>query len=120
MAYMQQPQQGMPGIGVGPQQAYGGGGPVGQGPPQGYPQQQQQPYPGMMQQGPQMGGPGGMHMGPGQGQPQPGPVPMMGHSGGMPPMPNAGLQQQQEQMGPAFSVDDVEDKDGVRLSWNVW
>jgi hypothetical protein len=109
-------------------------------PQQGYPQQQQQynnnsmQNPQMMQQqqpGQGQGQPyAGMAMGamPGMGGGQPaGPVPMMQGHHGQPPMPGdvpPHLQQpqhqQQQQMGPAFNVDDVEDKDGCRLSWNVW
>lgn len=120
MAYaqQQQPQQPQPGQQGYPQQPrYGGppqGGPQYGGPPlqpgqMGGPQfQQQQPQHMAMQQQPAPFGAPGQQSGP----PMP---PMMG--GGQPGMMPGG---QGQDIGPAISVEDVEDKDGVRLSWNVW
>lgn len=93
---------------------------MGGGPPQGMPMgggPPQQPYPGQqpgMGMGMGMGGGGG-------GQGQFGPPGGVGGGPAMPMgMPSIPGQVPQESMGPAFSVEDVEDKDGVRLSWNVW
>ena len=63
---------------------------------------------------PQQFGPPGMQGGPA--------MPQMGGPPGGQMMQGPGGQHQMshEQLAPAFSVEDVEDKDGVRLSWNVW
>jgi hypothetical protein len=65
---------------------------------------------GAMHMQPGGGGPGGQHFG----APMQMPQGMMQQQGGPPG------QQQPHDLQPAFNVEDVEEKDGVRLSWNVW
>jgi hypothetical protein len=78
------------------------GGPMAAGGPGPYPQQPGGP--------PMMGG---QPVGPQYGQPPP------SHMAG-PPQQQGAFQPMQHQPEPSYDPDEEEDKNGVRLSWNVW